>query len=661
MGVSTLNTFNEYPGDGVQNQFVFTFQFTPNSAPAQIKVYLVTVDGDGFPVKTLQTLGSDYEFLYPDPPPVVTDPYAINFLLVAPPVGATVRIERELTLQQIYDYIDNGRFPAEMHERALDAIVMMIQQVNTIAQDALRIAGGAEIPPFEAGFLLGANEDGDGFVWVDPEHLGVTGVIGLPPDGAYGDPVLGDPTNLSEDDTAAMAFDKVVSLLALIAPAPPQALSQKTLTIVGGYTARESGTGNSHYCTDDDTPTVTPGLAVTLANSFRDANAGVLSAEMDGIEVGSHTLTPSDDTGIYGELQILADFDPYAGQAGKEGIFKGLIAALNSASISLGEHTARLVHSLTGAAQLIFFVDDPTSPSITSVSSGVSGVTGYKSGVPCLLTGNLVNVQFDVSDFCGTHYNNTRIASAQSAQTGTQVNASLGGPYNPASVFNANIDLTVQNNQYSEGVMIARRAYNSKGDVTTSDLYTTIRVDSVGTETRVVSGVGQYPSSGYGSSYDSTESLALNKELQFINGRFGYPGAVDYSSNVPAGPDYTGLTPDAHNSMRWVTFSLGSITNASFVQFTLQGAQNITGGAIVSGMEVYLRVDGATPTTGWIDANAAYPGVGNPTANGDAALDVGASTATAKRVTFGAAVKTGQVFVRIGIPSGSNKRLSGVA
>jgi hypothetical protein len=71
-------------------------------------------------------------------------------------------------------------------------------------------------------------------------------------------------------------------------------------------------------------------------------------------------------------------------------------------------------------------------------------------------------------------------------------------------------------------------------------------------------------------------------------------------------------------------------------------------------------VDGATPTTGWVDANAAYPGVGNPTANGDPAMVTASSSAAVKLVTFGAAPKTGNVWVRVGIPAGSTKSFTRV-
>lgn len=513
---------------------------------------------------------------------------------------------------------------------------------------------------FPAGSTLFFNYDGNTETWrIVGGAAGAGNLLGAPTDGSYGG-AIGPIAGIQAGDSAEDAFDKVDTILGLLAPQPPDPLSSKTLELIGAYTARQASTGTlvTDGVTDDTTPQLSPGLTSTLADSFRTGDSGVLSAEMDAVEIGSITLSDADDTGTDGELQILDDFDPYDGVFGQAGFWKGLTARINSATLAIGEHDASLIHSETGQVDKNFFVESPSSPSITGVSSGITG-TAYKSGVP--YANGTVNVQFDVDSFCSDFYNPTKIAAARSSQTNS-VNAALGGPYSSGDTFNANINLSINSGQYTEGLTIVRAAYNSKDDETTSNLSTSIRIDTNGTESRVLSGNGQYPGSGYGGAFNSTtDVLSGNRELQFLNGRYQYPPAVDYSSNVPAGPDYSSLTPDGHNSMRWATFSLGSISAATSITFSFSGTQNFGGSTIISGFELYLRVDGATPTSGWLDANAAYPGVGNPTNNGDAALDVGASTATSKRVTFGAATKTGTVYVRIGIPSGSNKRFSGVS
>jgi hypothetical protein len=74
---------------------------------------------------------------------------------------------------------------------------------------------------------------------------------------------------------------------------------------------------------------------------------------------------------------------------------------------------------------------------------------------------------------------------------------------------------------------------------------------------------------------------------------------------------------------------------------------------------LYVQVSGQT--AGWINGNSAYPGVGNPTNNGDSALVVALSLSTVKLITFGSVSLTGPVYIRVGIPSGSNKNFSSIS
>ena len=145
-----------------------------------------------------------------------------------------------------------------------------------------------------------------------------------------------------------------------------------------------------------------------------------------------------------------------------------------------------------------------------------------------------------------------------------------------------------------------------------------------------------------------------------MNGTYGYPSG-DYTLNTPtAGPNYTSVPNGTYNNFRWVTFNVGSISSASAITLDFTSTQNFGGSTLISNFALYVLVNGASPTAGWIDGNAAYPGVGDPTNNGDPALVIGSSTVTSKRVTFGTSVKTGDVWVRIGIPTGDNKRFASV-
>lgn len=565
---------------------------------------------------------------------------------------------------------NRGSFYPNDHETFFDHVIMLIQQILERLSRVVTLPAWIKDTDFDPTLpsditeggedrFLKIKDDGSGFEIGAAGGGGGTGdeiEIGEPTVPHAPEPYNG-PLGLTVETLLSDFAQKVDDLFALIVPTPPANLSTKVLTIVGSYLAKFAGTGADHTCTDDTTPEIRVGNYVQgITDGFANANDGTLSAEMDTVEVGSKALTAADDSGTYGEMQIV-DFDPYASLDG-EGVFKALIARMVSSALSVGQHVVEFIHTLTGATDLEFYVDDPTTPSITGVSLTAPGSSSYKSGVPGVAQGQNINVQYNVTDFVGTHYNPTRIAGAQSPQTGAQVDAALGGPHAFGATFAANINLPVAASAYSENVSVTRKAYNSKGTEVTSAVTNNVRVDTVGTESRNLSSTGQYPASGYTTAFNSTtDVLSGNKELQFLNGQYKYPPAVDYSSKLPAGPNYSALTADAYNSMRWVTIALSALSNASSTTISLANVTGISS-VLQSGIEMYLKVEGAT---GWLDMNAAYPGVGSPSANGDPALVVGSSTATVRVVTFGATPRSGVRYVRIGIPSGSTKAIGGIS
>ena len=130
--------------------------------------------------------------------------------------------------------------------------------------------------------------------------------------------------------------------------------------------------------------------------------------------------------------------------------------------------------------------------------------------------------------------------------------------------------------------------------------------------------------------------------------------------NVPvAGPDYTGISGGTYNNYRWVTFNAGVVNNNANVQVTFTNSTGFTS-TILSNFALLVNVFGGGGTNGWVDGNAAYSGVGNPNNNGDAALVVANSNSTMKMVTFGTSVKTGVLYVRVGIPVGNVKKFGNI-
>ena len=304
------------------------------------------------------------------------------------------------------------------------------------------------------------------------------------------------------------------------------------------------------------------------------------------------------------------------------------------------------------------------------------------SGVPVLFAGDVIKFTFDAENCVGYFYHKDHIVKIlgpyvseknlpQSDPSCTTI-LPLTSLSQVVNFTDAESDIIAGSYSTSLTQTFDLSVHNAKGvgttgiqnitDVTTS-LYK-IFIDDVSQEdsVRYTSGTGTYPATGYGNLYTSLDSqtdlsTAGNEELQLWCGSYQYPTA-DYTSadmidiglaNV-SGPDYSSLT-----GTRWATFYLGSITSEKYINFVIKGATGIAlnlenGTTMTNDLSIYVKVDGSSPTSGWVDANEAYNPIliENPSGDGDPALDIGSSTATIRRVTFGQQAKSGDVYVRIG-------------
>lgn len=671
MTVSVTSTRTIYSGDDSTTVFNFTVPFQNES---EVIVILRDETTATAITETTQTSGVDY----------TTSGSSGNYditMTTAPTSTQKLVVKRVVALTQPTDFQDNAVFSVEEVETALDKLTFESQQQKEQLDRSLKVPEtnstfDATIPEPVANTLLIVNDAGTAYETVTTAGLQLDGgSLGLPTDGIYG--VTESVSGIAEGDSIEDAFDKHEELLSKLAPASPPDLSTKTLRIANTYSAIDSTT---------TAPTLTNVITDTQPNiqtyddpadlqtdGFADADSGTLTATVDASTVGTITLSTSDDTGTNGDLEVVDDDDFYLGVSGQAGIFNALLARIAPQSaLALGSHTAVITHSDTGSTPTFtFHVDDSQTPTVgaTAVTSPELTTTQI-SGVDCLTTGSIIRPSFTVTNAIGQHYNATAIASATSSVTDT-VNAALpvAAP-GAGSVFTVNsgdIDLTVQASQFSADVSVTCTGTSANpSDTDSSAVTNNIRVDSISDETqRVKSGTGQFPAIGVGAgdagdTYDSTELLTANEELQLENATFKFPAATDYTGNIPAGPNYSAITGGSFNNNRWATFQLGPVSSVVNVTVTFGGTSGFSS-VIESNFELYVLVDGATPTAGWVDGNAAYPGVGDPTNDGDAALVVGSSTATSKVVTFGSSVKTGDVYVRVGIPSGDAKTFQTVS
>ena len=117
MTVMTTNRRQTYIGDGVTTAFPVPFPFASN-----INLNLLRTIGG---VTSTLALSVDYNVAGAG-----NELGGTVTLLVAPPVAARLTIRRQSSLTQLTDYTSNDPFPAEAHERALDLLTMITQELT---------------------------------------------------------------------------------------------------------------------------------------------------------------------------------------------------------------------------------------------------------------------------------------------------------------------------------------------------------------------------------------------------------------------------------------------------------------------------------------------------------------------------------------------------
>lgn len=515
-----------------------------------------------------------------------------------------------------------------------------------------------------------------------------------PTDGNWGDGFFNswDPNTLILD-----AFDDISEFIYNYTRSMPLNIPSNILEIdaQNGFSARwyDDGSIENHVFTDQELPVIESSKPMKsfeqgIVYGYADFGSGLVTT-------GSHTVTPTvhppatnytvtgGDMSLYLEKNdAFASNDELKGKFFNEYTFE---LSKTGSPLASSESTAysmsiayETFHGIANQT-LNFYVEQiGSAPALSSIS--VSGVWGnkYISGVPVLEENDIIKFSFDAENCVWLFYHKDHIVKILGPyvdekllpQTDASCTTALPFLNDGTQVVNfTDAEAVVSADAFSDSIStdFNLSVHNAKGigtigktDVTTSTYK--IFIDDISQEVgvRYTSGTGTYPTSGYGNVYTLTEaqqSLYANEELQMWGGIYRYPQGdytssdmVDGSSVNVSGPDYDGFV-----GIRWATFNLGEIEDEKFVSFVIRSAENIgmdltNGLTMTDGLYLQVRVDGTNPTAGWVNANQAYDpiSVESPSNNGEAALDLGSSTATFRRITFGQEAKSGTLLVRIG-------------
>ena len=218
----------------------------------------------------------------------------------------------------------------------------------------------------------------------------------------------------------------------------PNGLSTKTISFTGSVgtspllaSGATDNTGSTSLSAGDSVSRTTSDRFGTIQSSeistyAYDADAGTLTANVNGSADGAVTFDGTDNSGTYTSL-VVTDEEDYnlLNASGSStsfetsiyhlGLFTGFKAKISKAasSVPVGINSYQLSHSTTGSTNTIEFVKDDVTrtPDLTigTLSENVAGTYRYISGVPYYNTGNpsLTLSGVSINYFIGQTYRNT--------------------------------------------------------------------------------------------------------------------------------------------------------------------------------------------------------------------------------------------------------------
>jgi len=130
MTISTTASRISYNGNGVTTVFSFPYRFLANGD-------IVVVEVSAMGVETIKALTTHYTLTGAG-----DDAGGSVTMIVAPASGTRLIIYRDTDIVQETDYISGDPFPAETHERALDRLTMIAQEVGSDADRAIKVPVG---------------------------------------------------------------------------------------------------------------------------------------------------------------------------------------------------------------------------------------------------------------------------------------------------------------------------------------------------------------------------------------------------------------------------------------------------------------------------------------------------------------------------------------
>jgi hypothetical protein len=411
------------------------------------------------------------------------------------------------------------------------------------------------------------------------------------------------------------------------------------------------------------------GTLTANVNGSGDGNRVLTS----GDDSGTYTSLVITDESDYNLLNASGSSTTFAASIYYPGLYSGFKAKVSKAvsGLSVGANSYQLIHSATGDTNVVEFVKDDLTATPTSnigsatVTENVAGTYRYVSGIPYYNSGSpsLTLAGVTIDDLVGQCYTNqSNIVEVDDGtnQEGTSSNAITNTDYTYANIDGASTMLSGGTPTVNVGTSSAYAIGSLTVPITSSSVRTISRVK---VRARNVNGTGSYSSDistniavhksaqsgiseiaiavsdSLGATYDddgvrifdfsaeTTDTPSYTSSTNFYTNSLyseaSDPGVAgtqeatirlgvlkhdvtDYSSSyLPAGPDRSGDT-----GTQYFTFAFRRTNASNFdINITSSGIAGLWIAAPGTG------IDSSSGLNGWLRADTAYAGSGQPGSN----------------------------------------------
>lgn len=429
-----------------------------------------------------------------------------------------------------------------------------------------------------------------------PGGGGGSDFLGEPTDGSYSEgAVKGWTVGVTKKDDA---LDQLNQMLVKALPEQPTAISDANMGMAGDVRSTDitdnlliEGNGHTGFKLADGVIPNNTGKTIPAHSeiiALRNTNAsstltsvglgniGTLTFKINGTVSGTVDLTPADDTGTYGDMNIISDV---AFPQGTTGIWQALTVNMAKA-VTDGINEFHIEHSWTGSKSVTFVNEPAIAAPVISDTSATPAVTNveYISGVPHLKEGSSFTYGLTAANCVGRTYSDNFILGFG---TSIDFSAKLGSAEFPALTLN-NGPITATAKQYvldyTTEAFSGELVFFATNALTRTALGSGTKINFAGTghsklrenpgtsaqtAKRVALGSGDRPTVtaiDWDTDFDSGSAGDLG-DLELwdapIVGGTARVDQTNYSVGYhPAGPDFSGKP-----TTQYVSFKLQSISN----------------------------------------------------------------------------------------------------